>query len=281
MRRERVADDIYVFTSELYAQVTAGIVVTPQGAVLIDSMVFPEEARAIRRFVEDRLSSRVRYIINTHYHADHTYGNCFFEGAIVVGHTLCYDLLTTRGKESLDEAKQSASIFEEVSICPPHVVFETGHMELRVGNKTFELRHTPGHSPDSSIVLVREDRVLFAGDTVMPIPYFVDGSFDESYQSLTSLRNGGFENIVQGHGEIILRGEIEHKLEEDLRYLVQIREHVNTAMTKADPIKYLRNIDIETVGKSRILLNGGVEELHQMNLRVLYDRLKGKENIKR
>ena len=89
MQRERVADDIYVFTSELYAQVTAGAVITTDGAILIDTLVFPEETRAIRAFLETRLGCPVRYVINTHYHADHTWGNCFFPGATILSSALC------------------------------------------------------------------------------------------------------------------------------------------------------------------------------------------------
>ena len=39
MQRERVADDIYVFTSEVYAQVTAGVIVSSDGAILIDTNI--------------------------------------------------------------------------------------------------------------------------------------------------------------------------------------------------------------------------------------------------
>ena len=60
MQRERVADDIYVFTSEVYAQVTAGAVITSEGAIFIDTLVFPEETRNIRNFIEGRLGCPVR-----------------------------------------------------------------------------------------------------------------------------------------------------------------------------------------------------------------------------
>src|SRR5512147_2059438 len=102
MQRERVADDIYVFTSDLYAQVTAGVVVTSEGTVVIDTLVYPDETRFIKRFVESRLGTSIRYVINTHFHADHTTGTCLFKGARVIAHARCRELLITRGRESLE-----------------------------------------------------------------------------------------------------------------------------------------------------------------------------------
>jgi len=43
MQRERISDDIFVFTSGMYAQVTAGAVLTSEGAVIIDTLPFPSE----------------------------------------------------------------------------------------------------------------------------------------------------------------------------------------------------------------------------------------------
>ncbi len=273
MQRERVADDIYVFSSELYAQVTAGAVITSEGAILIDTLIFPEETLAIKHFLETRLDCPVRYVINTHYHADHTYGTCFFEGAQVVAHARCYELLDTRGRAGLEQAQQSAPELRDIKLVLPHLVFDSGVMSIHLGNKTVELWHSPGHSPDSIVALVKEDRVLFAADTMMPIPYFVDGSYDDFIASLNALRNGGYENVVQGHGEVVLRGEVESKIEEDLAYLSRLRQHVEQAIQQRLPITALDEINIERCGKSRIPLNGLVQELHRTNLRALYEDL--------
>lgn len=272
MRRERVADDIYVFTSELYAQVTAGAVITPAGAIVIDTMIFPEESKAIHRFLTQRVGTEVRYIINTHYHADHTYGNCFFPGATIVSSALCYEYLRTRGKDGLEKAKRQSRVFDEVALNLPSLVFESGILELRLGDKTLELRLSPGHSDDSITVLVREDRVLFAADTLMPVPFFLDGSFDDLVNSLEALKGGGYENVIQGHGEIILRGEVEQKIDADLNYLRCIKKHVEIALNKPNPQHYLRGVDIEKCGKSRIPLNGEVQNLHEGNLKALLEQ---------
>jgi len=276
MQRERVADDIYVFTSELYAQVTAGAVITSEGAILIDSLVFPDEARAVRTFLEGRLNCPVRYIILTHYHADHTYGACFFPGAQVVAHARAYELLDTRGRAGLAVAQQSASELRDTHIVLPHVVFDHGQMTVHLGNKTVELRASPGHSPDSIVALVREDRVLFAADTMMPLPYFVDGSYADFVRSLRALKYGGYENVVQGHGEVVLRGEVEEVIDDHLCYLDALRRHVEAVLERHLPPEALDRIDIETCGKSRIPLNGLVQELHRANLRALYEELRKK-----
>ena len=74
MHHERVSENVYWFQSEIYAQVTAGVVAGPQWAIVIDTLALPEETLAIRDFVEHEVGIQVRYVINTHYHADHWLG---------------------------------------------------------------------------------------------------------------------------------------------------------------------------------------------------------------
>jgi len=269
MQRERVADDIYIFTSDLYAQVTAGVVATSEGAVVIDTLVYPEETQQIKRFVDMRLGTSVRYVINTHFHADHTTGTCFFKGARVIAHAHCRELLDKRGRESLERVKTASHEMRDVELVLPDIVFDGGPLNLYIGNKTLQLWSTPGHSPDSIVCLVKEDRVLFAADTLMPIPYFVDGDYDDFLSSLDSLRNGNFENVIQGHGEVILRGEVEEKIQMDMDYLLKLKMAVDGALTPHAPEKALEAIDVESCGKSRILLNGTVEQLHRQNVLAL------------
>jgi cyclase len=269
MQRERVADDIYVFTSDLYAQVTAGVIVTSEGAVVIDTLVYPEETQQIKRFVDMRLGTSVRYVINTHFHADHTTGTCFFKGAHVIGHARCRELLDKRGRESLQRVKTASTEMRDVELVLPDMVFDNGPLNLHIGNKTLQLWSTPGHSPDSIVCLVKEDRVLFAADTLMPIPYFVDGNYDDFLASLNGLRNGNFENVIQGHGEVILRGEVEEKIQTDVDYLLKLKDAVDGALVSPTPENALDSIDVESCGKSRILLNGTVEQLHRQNVLAL------------
>jgi len=272
MIRERVSENVYVFTSEVYAQVNAGAVVGPDYTVLIDTLAYPDEIQDVKRFTEERLGRPVRYIINSHYHTDHTLGNSFFPRATIISHALCRHFLDTKGREAAEGSQEISSELSDVNIRLPQVTFESGSATVRVGKRTLQLMPLPGHSADGIGVLVVEDRVLFSGDVMMPVPYLADGDYDLMIASLKSIPRMKLENLVQGHGESILRGEVSSRVRSNLSYLAAIRRHVQAAARRKDPFAYLDKVGIEDCGKSRILLNGLAEELHKRNLLALYQK---------
>ena len=275
IKRERIADNIYSFQSEYYAHVTAGAVIGPEWAVAIDTLAFPEETLAIRDFIENELHLPVRYVINTHYHADHTWGSCFFPGAIIVSHAYCRQLMEEKAFTSLEETKKQNNSFKNTKIILPQITFSTGELSLKVGKKTLTFIALPGHSYDGIGVLVEEDRVLFSGDVFMPIPYLVDGDYDAMTSTYKKVAGMSLENIVQGHGDVVLRGEIQSAIESHLNYLSTIRKIVRRAARRKYPGDMLVTVDVESCGKSRVLLSGLAEELHQRNLKGLYQQLFG------
>ena len=275
IQRERIADNVYSFQSEVYAQVTAGAVVGPNWAVVIDTLALPEESLAIRDFIEQELNVPVRYVVNTHSHADHAWGNCFFPGATVVAHPLCRHLLDTKGRAAIEDARRGNQSMRNVKIVLPQMTFSEGELNLRVGKKTLTLIPLPGHCSDNIAVLVEEDRVLFAGDAAMPLPYIVDGDIDELTTSLKKVARMGLENIVQGHGDIVLRGEIDNFVKENLAYLSNLRKVVRKANKRKYPQEVLEEANVESCGKSRVLIGGLAGELHRRNLRALYRQLFG------
>jgi cyclase len=273
MHRERISDDVYVFTSGLYAQVTASAIVTNEGVVVIDTLPFPSETRQVIEFLERR--APIKYVIYTHYHADHTYGGYLFRHAQFIAHELCRELLITRGEAGLKLARAQNPGLAGVQLRLPDVVF-AGEMTLRLGGKTFVLTDSPGHTPDNITVYIREDKILFASDTVMPVPYVVDGDAPTMLKSLQVLKGMALENVVQGHGEIVLRGEINETLNSSINYLNRMQLAVVSALTaNQSRDDMLREYDIESCGKTRIALNGLVQQLHAANLIATYDRLSG------
>ena len=275
MQRERVAENVYYFQSDIYAQVTAGAVIGPNWAVVIDTLAIPDETLQIRDFIEQELNLPIRYVVDTHYHADHAWGNCFFSGATVIAHTLSRKQLATKGQQSLVEARKQNPTLRRVKIVLPQLTFDQSYLILRVGKKTLSMFPLPGPCADNIGILVEEDRVLFAGDAFMPLPYIVDGNIDDTIISLKKISKMGLENVVPGHGDIILRGEIDGGVKDNLAYLSALRKAVRKAARRKYPQEVLSEIGVEDCGKSRVLIGGLAEELHRRNLRALFYQMYG------
>lgn len=276
MYRDRISEDIYTFTSSIYVQVTAGVILTAEGAIVIDTLPFPSETQQVAEFVARYSPQGVRYVIVTHHHADHTYGACQFPGAQVIGHALCRKLLTERGPSGLATAKQQSPELSSVELVLPTVVFDDGELTLRLGNKTVQLLHMPGHSPDLVAAHIKDDRILFASDAVMPVPHIVDGQPAALIESLRRIKAMNLEIIVQGHGEMILRGEISEALNSNIKYLEAIQMRVSRHIAAGKGRETLNEITLESCGKSRITLGGLAPRLHAENLLALYQQQKSK-----
>jgi hypothetical protein len=91
--------------------------------------------------------------------------------------------------------------------------------------------------------------------------------------SLLRLKSMALENVVQGHGEIVLRGEIGEAINSSVNYLNKMQgAAANALLLNQSRDDMLREYDIESCGKARIALNGLVQQLHTANLITTYDR---------
>ncbi len=280
--RTRVADDTWVFTSRLYVEVNAGLVVTPEGGILIDTLPFPSETRQIIDFAARVCPAGIKYVVNTISHADHVYGSCFFPEAELVAHELCRDMLIEYGQKSLEEAKEHTPELRLVQIRLPKLVFNEG-MVIRLGGKTVHLIHSPGPSPETCVVHIREDKVLFASDLMMPVPSISTpfANIDAYMQSLSNLHDYNLECIVQGHGDILLRGEVTSSIDVSMHYLTDIQELVATLMAEGNTKHDLVEHDIEEFDRSRIPLGGLVQQFHTNNLLYLWEKARQQQKEQR
>jgi len=280
--RTRVADDTWVFTSELYVEVNAGLVVTPEGGILIDTLPFPSETKQIIEFAQRVCPQGIKYLVNTISHADHIYGSCFFPDAELVAHELCREMMIEHGYKALKQAQEYTPELRQVEIRLPKLVFNEG-LVLRLGDKTVHLIHSPGVSPDLCAVHVREDKVLFASDLMMPVPLIATNFSDvEAFKrSLRNLHDYNLECIVQGHGDILLRGEVTSSIDVSVQYLNEIEALVERLMSEGATKHDLLQYDIERFDRSRIPLGGLVQQFHSNNLLFLWERARAAQRKQR
>ncbi len=148
------------------------------------------------------------------------------------------------GTKALEAAQHSNPGYKNIKLVYPNLTIDHGTLSLRVGKKNLILHCTPGHSADGISVLVEEDRVLFAGDAFMPLPYIVGGDAEELATTIRKIGKISLENIIQGHGDIILRGEIDEAVKSNLAYLAAIKKAVKAAARKRYPEEALEAIDL-------------------------------------
>ena len=273
MHWERASEDIYIFTSDRYAQVTATLIASGSTGILIDTLPFPSETAQSALFARKRCPDGVRFIIYTGHEADHVYGAFLFPKAEIIAHEKCREVLLQRGEAALVRAREQSPEFAQVQIKLPTVTFTSGSTTLRLPSKTLEIIHTPGHTSDAVSVLLQEEKILFAGDTVMALPTIASGDPEQLKQSLDLISGMQLENIVQGHGEMILRGEIKDNMKRQVNYLDNIRNKVRKLLDDGGSRDATKTITIESCGMQRVLLNGMVTALHQANVLALYDRM--------
>ena len=212
---QNVTDNIYTTTK--LRGCNPSFVVTSDGVVVIDTPQLPTKAVEMRQAAEHH--GPIRYVINTEHHVDHIFGNYYFRGAgEVVHHQGVYDNFMVVSPD-LDPYAYAAEAIptddpDGEAIFPERdeyyedpnkgkLVF-TGDLTLRVGGHTFELIHTPGHTPGQVAVYVPEERVVFTGDTVFNEcqTWLMTSKVDEWVTALETIGRLDVDHVVPGHGPV-------------------------------------------------------------------------------
>ncbi|MBN1248160.1 MAG: MBL fold metallo-hydrolase [Anaerolineae bacterium] len=276
---ERVSEDIFLFTSDRYALVNSVAILTDRGTVVVDALPFPDEARQIARFLEIRSGMDFYALILTHHHMDHVYGlYAFPEHLDVISSKLCRDRLLEIGESSLAQARESDPTFEEVHLRLPTIIFDTGEFFVDAGNKTFKLFSLPGHTPDNIGVYIEEEEVLITGDAVMAIPIVADGDWEQEIKTLQFIKELQPDTVIQGHGEVILRGEIDVVMDLYIDYLRCVREQAEQILRRGRDRKEIWEIPLEKCGLERVPLGIASHQLHVANIMSVYDKLKAEQD---
>ncbi|ACJ76086.1 dehydrase-related protein [Thermosipho africanus H17ap60334] len=190
---KNINNKVYIIENELASNST--LIIGKKGNILIDTSLFPKKAEKIKEFSKDISGKEITLVINTHYHPDHTFGNSAFDCPIV-GHSLTRNLM-----EQIDEKYLMQLELEDIKIVPPNIIFDN-FFEYEDGVK-LTVYHGPGHTPDSSYIIIENEDILIAGDTVITDihPEIVsDSNLDIWINTLENLPQ--VSNIVPGHGKI-------------------------------------------------------------------------------
>lgn len=186
----------------------AGIIVGDDSVLVIDSLRVPSFARDLRADVRRLTDKPVRYLVDTHGHWDHAFGNEEFTDAIILGHVNCRRELEEYGEawraNVIARNTEWSEEIRTVRITPPDLTFDH-RLELHFGGRRVDLVYLGrAHTSGDIFINLPDDGLLFTGDVVQDggVPYMQDGYMRDWVETDTRLIDLPFDHFVSGHGPI-------------------------------------------------------------------------------
>lgn len=217
----RITDHVYSYVDINEASAAnsfganAGIIICEKGIVVVDTLISANEAKRFIRDIRKISDKPIRYVINTHYHLDHSFGNAEFAklGAVIVAQAGCAEEMRKKAAGALADAAGYGLTPEEMAgteIAYPDITF-TDRIQFDLGGVDVELIYiTPSHSKGSIMVYLPGEKVVFAGDILFTnvYPYMGDGDISGWQRNLEFLAALDADKIVPGHGPLSSKKDV-------------------------------------------------------------------------
>ena len=220
----------------------AGFVVTPAGVVVVDAVGSPALAEELVAAIGRVTAQPIRYVIVTHYHADHVYGLQAFKalGASIIAQRAGLAYLnsdTAQLRLAASREELFPWIDEHTRLVPADRWLDADTV-LELGGERFHIHHVgPAHTPEDLVVHAEHAGVMFAGDLMFRgrIPFVGQADSRQWIASLGTLIDFKPAQVVPGHGPISTQPLADLQLTRD--YLVHLRQTMAEAAANLEPFE--------------------------------------------
>ncbi len=239
----------------------AGFIVSGDDVLIVDSLMSPECGRQLMAYLCQVTDKAPKYLVNTHHHGDHSFGNeVFSPPATVIAHEYARNQLATRGDEIIHIfTRKWESLIPDISktkAVVPHISYKD-RLNLYVGDHKVELIHFgAAHSKGDTVVYLPQDKILFTGDIflngIFP-PIF--GSSTGLIEALEEMENIDADIIVPGHGYVASKDDLIHFKQGIVNLRNQVKDCFLRSMALEQAIKTVDTQDLGWASEERVSFN--------------------------
>lgn len=207
----------------------AGFIVGSNGVAVVDTFVGLIPAAELLDEIRKITSLPIRYVINTHYHLDHTGGNKVFAdaGATIIAHHNVRGWERTENLKFFGQTPKPEDKERVELLVLPDMVYSDA-VDLYLGSRLIQVRYMLGHTGGDSVVIVPDANVVFGGDLVWQhhLPNLIDASTEPWIQTLDKLlADHPSATFVSGHGDVATPTDVKEFRE----YIATLRQDVANA----------------------------------------------------
>jgi len=254
----QIEDDVYVLIGETY-QSNSTAFVSRDEVLLVDALGSRADAEKLREFIEIELAKKVRFIVSTHFFADHMAALNLFPRARVIAHK---DYLDTYNSE-LYRSEEEETHYREPDI------LVSDQIQIRWGKYVLDVFHNPGHTPSTLGIDVKAANLLMVADTlvgnIVYLAYSTPGRFVTALEKLQARVRG---RLISSHGNVRSPAAISNAQ----FYLAALGDRTREARSSAEGEKSLLRAQLETCLPPGVEATPFERIFHARNLQTVLDQ---------
>lgn len=249
----------------------SGFVITRRGVVIIDTTWTLEDAAWMYRQIRCLTSLKILYVINTHFHPDHIFGNQIFDAPVIASRKCLenMDKCFTGDRKPTEVLRYNPlhpepDITDKLRIVSPEITFDS-RLNLGLGDIDLEVILLGGHTNDCAIVHVGRYGIVYVSDLLFinRYPTMRDGNYKDWVDALGYIESLGCSVIVPGHGPLCDLREVRHEKE----YILELERHVSSL--SAQGLSRDEIVEHRSIPK---YWENDYSRLHKANIAIVYDQ---------